>query len=88
MNLRSALRGHHGQVAISIQILRKASSMTSASAPRRTPLVRPSVLAIADVGAPLMSNHAVLEEAPSVARATAQLSPVQTSASLDGHRFL
>ena len=32
---------------------------------------------IADVGVPMMSNHAVLEEAPSVARATAQLSPVQ-----------
>tara|TARA_B100000683_G_scaffold59235_1_gene57285 strand:+ start:72042 stop:81215 length:9174 start_codon:yes stop_codon:yes gene_type:complete len=32
---------------------------------------------IADVGVPLMSNNAVLDEAPNVARATAQLSPVQ-----------
>ena len=32
---------------------------------------------IADVGVPLMSHHAVLDEAPNVARATAQLSPVQ-----------
>ena len=32
---------------------------------------------IADVGVPLMSNDAVLDEVPSVARATAQLSPVQ-----------
>ena len=32
---------------------------------------------IADVGVPLMSTDAVLEEAPNVARATAQLSPVQ-----------
>ena len=32
---------------------------------------------IADVGVPLMSNDAVLDEAPNVARATAQLSPVQ-----------
>ncbi|MGB0489655.1 MAG: DNRLRE domain-containing protein, partial [Candidatus Poseidoniaceae archaeon] len=53
--------------------------MTSASAPRRTPLVLTLVMLflIADVGVPMMSNHAVLEEAPSVARATAQLSPVQ-----------
>ena len=53
--------------------------MTSASAPRRTPLVLTLVMLflIADVGVPLMSNNAVLDEAPNVARATAQLSPVQ-----------
>ena len=32
---------------------------------------------IADVGVPMMSNSAVLDEAPTVLRATAQLSPVQ-----------
>ena len=53
--------------------------MTSASAPRRTPLVLTLVMLflIADIGVPLMSNNAVLDEAPNVARATAQLSPVQ-----------
>ena len=53
--------------------------MTSASAPRRTPLVLTLVMLflIADVGVPMMSNSAVLDEAPTVLRATAQLSPVQ-----------
>jgi len=32
---------------------------------------------IADVGVPMMSNNAVLDDAPTVSRATAQLSPVQ-----------